>query len=393
MSKIKNITFLKAFLFEDSLPSIYNKISNDKNAVFDNKKPSDFNFKNQILKIKDVPDYLKIEASTKKVSIKKVKTLKGHLVELSDFQNLNDYLKHNFSAKSRSNFRRYENRLETCFNIKYVAYYGHIEKEEYNRLFIVLKDLLLRRFNEKQEKNYELQHLGEFQDVIYDMLLQKKASLFVIYHSNKPISIRINMHRNILSYYIISGYDIDYSKFHLGTIDMMKNIKWCINNNFEIYDLLKGYDYYKTKWATKSHYYYNHVAYNSNKANTLILGNYITFKEKIKYTFYSILKKYNLISKFKKAKKYIFGMRSTFSNNHVSLNISELKNKITSKVVKIDIEKNNEYAFLRKPIYDFLFLNNCALNSITIYKLVDFSNKFLIKSKDKNLVISVNGSK
>ena len=86
-------------------------------------------------------------------------------------------------------------------------------------------------------------------------------------------------------------------------------------------------------------------------------------------------------------------MKNTSTNNHVSLSISNLKDEVAFKVITIDIEKNNEYTFLRKPLYDFLFLNNYALNSVTVYKLADFSNKFLIKSNDKNLVISVNGTK
>jgi hypothetical protein len=381
LTKIKNITFLKTFLFDNSLPPIFKKVSTNNEVIFETKMNSDLNLKNQVLKVKDVPDYLDFKTikHSNKTVINKVKTLKGHLVKLDTFNNISDYLKHNFGSKSRSNLRRYQNRLENCFNIKYVSYFGAIEKKKYNTLFIALRSLLIRRFNEKQETNYELQHLDEFHDIVYDLILNKKASLFVIYDDEKPISIRINMFKNNLSYYIISGYDIDYSKFHLGSIDMLKNIEWCINNNFKVYDLLKGYDYYKTKWATKSHYYYTYIAYN----NSSLSGKYTYVKEAVKYKFYEVFKKYNIISKYKNIKKSIFGIKNNFREKKISASILDFDKKITSKLIVVDIKKNSNYAFLKKPIYDFLFLNNVPLNNITISKLVENSNKFKIKAKNK----------
>lgn len=392
MGNVKNITFFKSFLFKDGLPPIFITVSTD-DLVFKNKTNQAFNVSNGIIKVNDVPDYFVTENvnQPQNIVVKKTKTIQGHLVELSAFDTITAYLNHNFGSKSRSNFRRYKNRLETCFNIRYVSYYGNISKEEYNSIFKVLKTLLERRFAEKQETNYELQHFDEFHKTIYGKILNKKASLFVIYDGNKPISIRINMFKENRAYYILSGYDIDYSKFHLGALDMLKNIEWCINNNFRVYNLLKGYDYYKTKWATKSHYYFNHIAYNSGKASALLLGQYIYFKEKLKYKLYNILKQYDLISKLKDFKRAFFGALNTRNVKKTTVSISDFAKAETSKLIEINIEKTNDFAFLRKPIYDLLFLNNDSINNVTIFKLADSTNKFVIQSKGKKKLITVHG--
>ncbi|MDO5987891.1 GNAT family N-acetyltransferase [Flavivirga amylovorans] len=382
---------MKAFLGENSLPPIYSKVTDGNGVDYNINVKSNFGLKDQVLIVKDIPDYLNIHINKQLTNfvVNRITTLKGHFIELHSFKNIADYLKSNFGTKSRSNLRRYQNRLETCFNIKYIVYYGSIEKQEYNRLFITLKDLLIRRFKEKKEANYELQHLEEFQDVVYDLILNKKANLFVIYDGNKPISIRINMHKKALSFYILSGFDIDYSKFHLGTLDMLKNIEWCIDNDFEIYDLLKGYDYYKKKWATKTHYYYNHIIYNSNSINLSLIGKSRTIKENIKYKCYNVFKKYYLDTKYKEFKKSIYRVKNTFTKKEKLFKISDFDSKISNELIKIDIEKDGAYAFLRKPVYDFLFINNESTNNVTVSKFVEAPNRFQIKSKTKYKLLEV----
>ena len=194
MTKVNKITFLKAFT-ENSLPPICNKIMYGKYFYDNTNSNPDIDLKKQVLIVKDVSDYVDIELHDQQenIVINKIKTIKGHLIELYRFSNIAAYLNASFNSKSRSNFRRYESRLKTCFNIRYVSYFGNISRQEYDRLFIVLKNILVKRFTEKQEYNYELQHLEGYRDVLFDMIAEKRANLFVIYDDNKPISIRINM--------------------------------------------------------------------------------------------------------------------------------------------------------------------------------------------------------
>ncbi|OEK08536.1 hypothetical protein A8C32_03525 [Flavivirga aquatica] len=391
MRHIKHITFLKALLSNNSLPLIYKAITNNTNLFYNTKTDSILNLKNHVLIVKDIPNYLNItiEKHLNKTFINKIKTLKGHLIELHNYQSISDYLNHNFSTKSRSNLRRYKNRLETCFNIKYVSYYGNIEKQEYDRLFIVLKDLLERRFNEKGEINYELQYLNEFNNIVYEQILNKKANLFVIYDGNKPISIRINMLKDKLNFYILSGYDIDYSKFHIGSLDMLKNIEWSIQNNIKSYDLLKGYDYYKKKWATKSYYYSNHIIYNSNSIKIFIIGKLTYIKYTLKYKTYNLLKNKYIDIIYRKFKKGFFSKNNLYQKKDKTFILSNSNTKNSNKITKINIEQNNEYQFLRKPVYDFLFLNNESINNITVNKFTDSTQKFQIQSKNKIHLLTV----
>ncbi|MFD0842059.1 GNAT family N-acetyltransferase [Flaviramulus multivorans] len=385
-----NISFLKAFLFENSLPPIYTKILDTNGYDFNIKKNEKNTSNKHIVIVKDIPDYFTIETAKKpKTVLKRIKTLKGHLVELDKFKNIEDYLNNKFSSKSRSNLRRYVKRLETCFNIKCITYYGDISREEYNRLFVSLKELLIKRFKQKQETNYELQHLDEYQQIVYDMLLRKEASLFVIYDNNNPISIRINMFKGYLAYYILSGYDTDYSKFHLGSIDMLKNIEWCINKRFKVYDLLKGYDYYKSNWATKTHYYYNHIIYSINS----IKGYYTSIIQKVKYYAYNVLKHYNLIQKYKRVKKIFYGFKHKSEIKSTLYTFKEINIDDLDKKNKIDIDKNDSFLFLRRPVYDFLFLNSENKSNITVSELINSQNTFIIQSRSKCFLLKIGSSK
>ncbi|MCF7560795.1 GNAT family N-acetyltransferase [Sabulilitoribacter multivorans] len=390
MRKRLNISFLKAFLFENSLPPIYTKILDTNGYDFNIKKNEKNTSNKHIVIVKDIPDYFTIETAKKpKTVLKRIKTLKGHLVELDKFKNIEDYLNNKFSSKSRSNLRRYVKRLETCFNIKCITYYGDISREEYNRLFVSLKELLIKRFKQKQETNYELQHLDEYQQIVYDMLLRKEASLFVIYDNNNPISIRINMFKGYLAYYILSGYDTDYSKFHLGSIDMLKNIEWCINKRFKVYDLLKGYDYYKSNWATKTHYYYNHIIYSINS----IKGYYTSIIQKVKYYAYNVLKHYNLIQKYKRVKKIFYGFKHKSEIKSTLYTFKEINIDDLDKKNKIDIDKNDSFLFLRRPVYDFLFLNSENKSNITVSELINSQNTFIIQSRSKCFLLKIGSSK
>ncbi|WP_303317699.1 GNAT family N-acetyltransferase [Flavivirga abyssicola] len=390
MGIIKNITFLKAFLAKSSLPPIYGSISDNKGFDYKAETSKTLHTNKQVFLIKDIPDYLHVDIkeTENKTSLSKIKTLKGHLIDFQLFKGFPDYLEQNFSAKSRSNLRRYQNRLETCFNINYICYYGAIPKPEYDNLFVVLKHLLLRRFNEKQEVNYELQHLNEFHDIVYDLVLNKKASIYVIYDGQKPISIRINMHKERLSFYIISGYDIDYSKFHLGAIDMLKSIEWCFNNDFEVYDLLKGYDYYKVKWATTCYHYYNHIVYNSSSIKASFIGKLAYIKEVIKYKCYTATKNSKLYFAYKKINKKIFGITRSDNKKSTFIISNPTKNDIRN-IALIDIEKNNDYAFLRKALYDFLFISKESTNNVSVYKFNNSQNTFLIKSKNQSQLVTI----
>ncbi|MEC3908029.1 GNAT family N-acetyltransferase [Tamlana sp. 2201CG12-4] len=393
MGTAHNITFLKALLTDRAFPPIYKTITYNNIELYKNTTSEYGDCSVKLLTIKDIPDYFKLSISPsnniKTVKLNTVKNLNGHMINLESFKNFTEYLTRKVSTKRRSNLNRYKNRLETCFNIKYVSYYGEMDKSEYDRLFSFLRKFLERRFHEKKEKNYELQYLPEFHTLCYNMIMHKKANLFVIYNNDTPISIRINMFTNHLAYYIISGYDIDYSKFHIGAIDMYKNIEWCFNNSFKIYDLLKGYDYYKKKWTTDTYLNYLHIVYDSSsiynhfKAVTLIL------KESAKYRFLEKIVPKNFQNTYKKLKKFIYRYTNTIEP------ITEAKVAIKNNVpienrgTEINFQKDNNYQFLKRHVYNFLFLNKENLDSISVYSIVSQPSHFVIQGKLNNQLLII----
>jgi len=378
MEKLQPILFLKALFANYDFSPYYQCIRYNKQVIF---KAKPFINAADVIIINDIPDYLSVVPTTKNNYILlKVKTLKGHSIQVEEYQTLEKYLTTNFSAKSRSNLRRYTKRLETCFNIRYVCYWGSIPKEEYHVLFKALKKLLVKRFAQKKEVNYELQHLENFEAEIYTQLLNKEAALYVIYHHQEPISIRINMIKENLCFYLMSAYDINYAKFHLGSIDMMKNIAWCIQNGMVSYDLLKGYDYYKKNWMTQSFDYYNHIIYKDKNKRAHLYANYVKLKTQMLYQGYYSLKKINADVHYKRLKQHLYTLRTQKKKEHKIMGVDALLFE-PSMGIEIKLMQAEKYEQLKKIIFDFLFTSQQSLEEVTVYKAKDTKDHYLVKGK------------
>ena len=62
----------------------------------------------------------------------------------------------------------------------------------------------------------------------------------------------------------IKTYDIDYAKFSLGNIDIYKQLEWCFENNFKMFDFMWGNLEYKERWCNQIYLYEHHLYYNKN---------------------------------------------------------------------------------------------------------------------------------
>ncbi|MBS9463883.1 GNAT family N-acetyltransferase [Flagellimonas sp. 389] len=386
-SKIRRVIFLRSFLSKYDLSPFYERLTGFSGELYNN-PANNSNFNNNVFFVKDIPGYLQAYPP-KNLKLKTIPTVEGYLIRFDHFNTFDDYLDQSFSPKSKSNFRRYTNRLEKCFDIRYKMYYGNITKAEYHHLFDVLKDLLVRRFQQKKEANYELEHLGEFRAVLFDLIRNKKANLFVIYDKHRPISIRINMRYKNIAYYILSSYDIDYAKFHLGSIEMLKNAEWFYQQEFEAYDLLKGYGYYKKKWATHTYYCENHIIYDTKSINSRILSSFLIVSGSAYQRLIKTLKSLKLDAPYKKLKKHLFTLlhqKNSQKPTLVSINYLPIEHDSLSP---IDIENDSNYSFLRKTVNDFLFITQESFDDITIYKSEKKPFYFQIRGKSnvKTLMI------
>lgn len=181
--------------------SIINKTTNlNIDAVYGVKEVNNSNSK--IHYVNQIPPYINI------VPVETYKSFKfdfynGYLIDIKDFESLDAYMVQQFGSKSRSKIRTYIKRLETCFNISYKMYFGNIDKNDYEALFDVLEIMIERRFLERGDIHEAANDWLFYKEIFYQLIRDKKASMFVIYDNDKPIDINLSYHYdNILINYI-----------------------------------------------------------------------------------------------------------------------------------------------------------------------------------------------
>ena len=388
--KYSKYIFSFDFFQKQHINSFYNKLFNYTNK----EKVKNKNFKsegaigNVIHEIKFIPSYFRLETpfispEYKFIAYQRVKNFRINLVGVS---NVEDYLENQMGPKSRSQIRRRIHRLEACFNIKYTFYYGHITKDKYDFLFNELESLIDRRFNQR-ENTYSLKHKWDFiKKDTYQLILEKKASLFVIYDEKKPIDICLNYHFKNIVQHLIRSYDIDYSKFWVGQIDIFKQIDWCILNNFKIFDFMWGELVYKTRWCNEISLFEHHFIFkNDNPLKLLFVKTMINL-----YMISDHVKQKNIYKGFIKAK-----LKFTLKpKRKLKVKESVIAFENIAKMPSIDditeININNEsYKFLRKTVYDFQYLNFENSTTILVYKINNKSDLYIIKGEKQQSKIRI----
>ena len=261
---------------------ISNKITNEKLKI--STSPRVVNLKNKIYIITDVPSFLNVDINNQNEisKVKKIPQYKGFLIKLNNYKSLNDYLVDKMGRASRKKIRSKERKLMENHNITYKFHYGEISKEHYNLLFDAFKKMLQNRFEEKQTYNKNLSNWNYYYELAYPMILNKTASLFVIYDHEKPINIALNFHDHDILFSYMQTFDIDYSDYNLGYIDMSKHIEWCINNNISIIDLSKGDSYFKRKWSNYTYGFEYHILYDKKSVMSSLIANAFSLKLKFK---------------------------------------------------------------------------------------------------------------
>lgn len=328
---------------------------------------------NHIHIIYDVSSYLNLDVNAKEKGwkVNKLKTYKGSMIVLKKYQDLDDYLKRTLSSGRRSKLRTYQKKLYYSFDIKYKIYHGDISYEEYKLLFDKFYQMIENRFNEKQTIHKDLKRWDAYFEMAYSLILKKEACLFVLYHDDKPISISLNLIHDKLIYGYVRGYDIDYSKFYIGLIDIVKQLEWCFENKFEVFDLLKGDYGYKKQWADEEYDFEKYIIYNARDLKSNVIANIVTLKSKLFYIIFNLLKKLNIHLLYRKYKNYKNSKTKLLPNKKVTqstnyIEIITLKDNI--EYPKININDDN-YSFMRKAFYTFLYTNNENINDIEIFEV------------------------
>lgn len=342
----------------------------------------------KILLVYDVPGFFELpETNHNRVKLHKVKQYPGFLINLNQYGDFNDYMARTFKKSSRYKLKKYKRKLETCFDIKYTMFYGEMSKSDYDFIFKVFKELLIKRFEDKQITNniLEKQEWDFYREVAYPMILQKKAGLFVINDGTQPIGVTLTYFSNEILFDAITVFDIDYSKFHLGSINIMKLIEWCLEHKIKVFDFSKGYFDYKKRWANKQYDFEYHIFYDSYsftaKAIAFFLKSYFSLKQTLRD------KKVN-----EKLHQFTFWARNFFHNKKSSIKyeFSTLKQEFTNEEFNEIDYRASENHFLKTMIFDFLYLNNESYTNLRVYKRAGTGNTtFLLCGKTSSTLVKM----
>ncbi|RKN76929.1 GNAT family N-acetyltransferase [Ulvibacterium marinum] len=386
---VRRLNFLDDVQWKNWLSFFYTRISNTFSQKLLLQSPeSTIEKAKEIYVIKDIPAYLnmKVHPGFKQ---RKAKMYHGYFINLGLYQNMEAYLLSRLSAKKRSQNRAYKKRLELCFNVRYKMYYGHIDKKNYDFLFDQLKLMIKRRFSLKQMKYDGLDKMDSYKELMYLRILKKRASLFVIYDEEKPISISLNLiDKDIYTGFMMS-FDIDFSKFYLSFIGILKQLEWCFEKKIRIYDMMKGDLDYKKVFTDSTYNYYSHILFTSRSLLSKVIANLMTYKISWYYRSLYFMKKWNAHLIFRKFKGYAFRIlnrKTAFeAQPEISFeNISVVDSNFQLIPINIDDDSNS---ILRRPVYTFLYSSCQSIKSIKVFKILDRSS-YLVKGEKKSIIIN-----
>lgn len=344
-------------------------------------------YKNKTLIVYDVITGINNTNTTNnKIGILKSNQYPGFLINIDHFNSVEEYLLKTFSKNTRMKMRKYTNRLNTCFNISSKMFFGAIDKQEYDALFKHFMRLLEKRYSEKQitYNNMQTSEWNFYTDVAYPLILEKKASLFVIYDNNTPIAITYNYHTEDSLIDAITVFDIDYSKFNIGYVNNLKLINWCFENNIKTLDFSKGYFDYKKRMCTSEYHFEYHIIYDKSSIFSKIKAHsYHTFLE-----FKTYLRNKGFNSKFH---EFTYRLKNnTPSKLSFDAEITELSNLPSNLILsKLDIKNDSEYEFLKRHINDFLYLVTKTYKDIELYKVNDMQHTYILESDTLILQLKV----
>ena len=337
-----------------------------------------------LLAIKNVPKYLTISLNDdKRFRFKKYPSIKGYSICLDSYSEINTYMHDQFNNKTRKQIIKRIIRLEKSFNISYRRYFGEIDEDKCLVLLELLKEMILKRFQERKQESDALKNWTWLQKNIHPLILAKKASLFVIYHEEKPISISFGYHYGSIFFSYITSYDIDYYKFGLGHIMVYKKLELCFKNKYRFLDLGWGDLEYKRRWCNHIDNLENYVFFPKYS----LLVHFIAFWEGNK----TRLKAYLLSSKLSTLikKKKILHSRNNKDIRHSNRYFFENLENMNSfgNLTPIDLKNKENFHFI--PILnDFIYKTEEFYVDVKIFKLQN-DKFYLIKGKTciKKLVL------
>lgn len=364
---------------ENWVPTIYSSLSYVGNTFVCPNAESEKSEENSMYSIRLIPDYLTLSLKNpKRFHIKKIKHFNwGYAIDLENVSGSEQYVKTQFGSNAKT-IRRYVTRLESCFNITYTMFYGEMDQGVYKTIMNALKNMLIRRFNQRGDEHKELKRWDYLQELNYNRIINKKASLFVIFDNGKPIEISLNYHFDKILFSAISSYDIDYSKFGLGHIEIYKQIEWCLMNDIKVFEMGVGEMDYKRRWSNLIYNFEHHIIY--PKKGILLVS--AAKLEILKVVLKEYLKSKDINTYIYKLKSLIF---KSNDGNQVGKMIdspaytTEILTDYESSEIAQKVDLNApSLSFLKKTVYDYLYTNIEHVSNVEVFEIKP-QKEFVIK--------------
>lgn len=380
---ISNVQFLK----HSFLPLYENIGKNLTKGIYYKIDYSQLDFKGKTFLIYDVPHYFNVAEfnppKNSSLKLKKIFQYQGFLMDISDFENQDDYINAQFSSKNRREFRSNARRLEQCFDIRYEFINEAMEASAFELLFDQFHKLLSKRFAGKQTNYHHLspKKWNYYKELVFKMLQEKKVSLLVIYNGNTPIGITLNFHAEDVLFETITVFDPDYYKFSIGKTSIIKLLEWCFENKYHISDFSKGDFEYKHKWSNLVYDFDYHILYDSKSLVSLLTATYIETYYKLKL----FLRKKKINELYRKYKFKLTGSADdsgTQTNQAIKFEKVEDFDSIVHNFTEVNYNDTSKH-FLLQYVYTFAFANPEAIANIKVFQSVENDKEIIISGSKK----------
>ena len=292
------------------------------------------------------------------------------------------YILHQVGKARSSKLRRHQNRLDLCLEPTYTMYYGAIDKTEYDRLFTVLKHITALRFRQKNESNFELPYLDYYQDIMFQMVLEKKAAIYVIYDGLKPITITLNFLNGKTMLHFNSCFDIDYGMFNLGHLNTIKHLRWCYDHQLHLFDMGRGDFFHKRQWINTTYTYEKHIIYHAKNPLAKLKAKAEVTQTNLRHQLISSLKKIKFHLLYGQMRKVLYKIKQPKESENTSYTVLEghvISNASDLEKIAYDLAPYTHLVFY---VNAFLHKNFELKKNCQVYRNRSSENTFIIKGKN-----------
>ncbi|WP_182859070.1 GNAT family N-acetyltransferase [Flagellimonas aequoris] len=362
------LDFHEFMLLYDRAGTVYKSLSNTYTGcdIFPEESSSTIPYPIHIkpLIITSVPGYLEtVPVFGSRTTLKKVKTYPGSLIKLSSYPNFEAYLDQNFNKKRQANFLRSEETLYDCFDIEHRVFYGEMEKSDYETVFKAFQEMQSFRFDQLGTQDDAADMWPIYYKQTLELVQNKKACISVIYDGDNPIAISLNYVLGKMMFGFTKTFDMAYTKFGIGNVELLKMISWCIDEGFEVLDFMKGEYDYKNRFIDHAYPFSLQIMYSRNTLKQRLWG---TTAFWVLQFFYFIYHGAKWLGLRRSRNRQTFLHNRSASTPMVDQIPLHDQSSIETGEFKVSLnEVRNKY--LQKAVCDYCYLHRKPLKSISIY--------------------------